>query len=131
MNIQNRNSAMYLNVKNHAIKFPKSKIITLSGNIHNSLIPVNGRSTLGNYCFRESLIFPSGSICSINYAYSEGTVFNDVGNGLELRKIVFEENVYSESTDLLNYLLFYETAEPSRNNCLFYTRRVNPSQRKE
>ncbi len=127
MEVQNRDSAMYLSILNQKHKHPASKVITLSGSIHSWLVPFNNNPTMGNYCLNDSLNFSANVICSINHVFSEGTMLNSVGNGLELRTIDFEESVYSQSIDYKKYLLFYETAEPSQHNCIFYTRVVNHS----
>lgn len=125
--VENRDSAMYLSIKKQLNDFPNSKIITLSGNIHNWLIPFKNKATMGYYCMLDSLAFKAGTICSINHVYSEGTMLNNTGNGLEFRTVEFQESVYSESTDYKNYLVFYNTAKPSQYNCTFYTRKVHYS----
>ena len=125
----NRDSSMYLSILTQMSKYPQSKIITLSGGIHSKLIPYKTNPTLGNYCINDSLNFPIHSVCSINHIYSEGTILNSIGNGLELRTIDFEESVFSNSVDFKNYLIFYQTAEPSDHNCIFYSRNVNHSQK--
>lgn len=122
-----RDSAMYLEVKRQALAHPKNKILTISGNIHNQLIPRSGQKTMGSYLTDDSLTFFRGSICSIYHLYSEGTMMNNSGNGLELKTIEFQEGDFSSGPSE-NYVLFYESAEPSPNNCIFYTRRVHHSQ---
>ena len=129
MEIGNRDSSMYLSIINQMDKYPQSKVITLSGSIHSWLVPFKDKSTMGNYCLSDSVKFSKNSICSINHVFSEGTMLNNVGNGLELRTIDFEPSIYSESVNYKNYLVFYETAEPSNHNCIFYTRKVNHSQK--
>lgn len=127
LKIENRDSAMFLGIRNHKINSPDTKIITLSGNLHNRLIPRGNHHTMGSYCKNDSLTFPTGTLCAINHAFSEGTMMNSSGNGLELKTIEFEESVFSQATDLENYLIFYETVEPSANNGIFYTRKVHHS----
>ena len=129
MQIENRDSAMYLSVVKQLDRYPDYKVITLSGNIHNWMIPYNNKPTMGSYCLSDNRLFPKGTIRSINHVFSEGTMLNSSGNGLELKTVEFQETVYSSSTDKKNYLLFYETAEPSSYNCIFYTRKVNQSEK--
>ncbi|MCJ8292729.1 MAG: hypothetical protein HRT58_03395 [Crocinitomicaceae bacterium] len=131
MGITNRDSSMYLSIIDQMNKYPESKLITLSGSIHSWLIPFNNNPTMGNYCINDSLNFSSNAICSINHVFSEGTMLNSIGNGLELRTIEFEESLYSKSVDYKNYLVFYETADPSEHNCIYYTRKVNHSPKME
>jgi len=49
--LANRDSTMYRWVVKQSIKYPDSKIITLSGNIHNWLLPFRGTPKMGYYCF--------------------------------------------------------------------------------
>lgn len=60
-----RDSLMYLEVKKHALAHPKNKILTISGNLHNQLIPFNDMKTMGFYLSADSSVFPQGKICSI------------------------------------------------------------------
>ena len=128
---EKRDSIMYVGIKNHKLKFPNNKIITISGNIHNWRVPFNNMTTMGMYCIQDSLNFSPDKICSINHVYSEGTMLNNVGNGLELSTVPFEVNIYSKSSNYENYLLFYGLSKENRYNGLFYTRKVNPSRRIE
>ena len=63
----------------------------------------------------------------INHTYSEGTMLNNIGNGLELSIIPFEESLYSKSIDYENYLVFYDFGKENRHNCLYYSKKVNHS----
>lgn len=122
-----RDSAMYLEIKKHALVHPNNKVLTISGNIHNQLIPRPNQKTMGSHLSNDSLTFSKGSICSIYHLYSEGTMMNDSGNGLELKTIAFQESDFTSGSSE-NYVLFYESAEPSSNNCIFYTRKVHHSE---
>ncbi len=122
-----RDSIMYLEVKKQALAHPKNKVLTISGNIHNQLIPRPSQKTMGSYLSNDSLIFPNRSICSIYHLYSEGTMMNNSGNGLGLKTIEFQEGDFTSGPSE-NYVLFYESVEPSSNNCIFYTRKVHHSE---
>lgn len=128
VSMTNRDSSMYLSVQKQKLKFPESKIITLSGNIHSWLVPFRERPTMGNYCSNDSTTFKPGTICSINHTYSEGTMMNSKGDGLKLRTIPFSESIFSKSSELTNYILFYESKSSPQNNCIYYTRRVHHSE---
>lgn len=129
MKIENRDSVMYEGIKNQKINFPNAKIITISGNIHNMLVPYNEMNTMGSYCDNDSINFPKGSICSIDHAFSEGTLLNNEGNGLELRTIEYEESIFSESSNYNNYMVFFQTHESNGHSSIFYTRKVSHSKR--
>lgn len=124
---EKRDSIMYEGIKNQKLEYPENKVITLSGNIHNRRIPFDNMITMGTYCLKDTVNFSYNKVCSINHSFSEGTMLNNVGNGLELTTIPFKENLYSESIDFENYLVFYEFGPEKRYNCLFYTKKVNYS----
>jgi hypothetical protein len=124
---EKRDSIMYVSVKNQRLQFPNNKIITISGNIHNWRIPYNDMTTMGMYCLKDTVNFSYDKICSIDHSYSEGTMLNDTGNGLELSTILFEENLYSKSIDYENYLVFYDFGKENSYNCLYYSKKVNHS----
>jgi hypothetical protein len=126
--IENRDSAMYLTIVRQLKRHSNSRIITLSGNIHNWLIPYKTAPTMGNYCMNDTINFSKDKICSINHVYSEGTMLNNTGNGLELTTIEFEESIYSNANDFTNYLLFFKSAKPYQYNGMLYTRIVNHSE---
>jgi hypothetical protein len=123
-----RDSIMYLEVKKQAALHPQNKILTISGNLHNQLIARNGSKTMGSYLSADSLTFPKKQICSIYHYYAEGTMLNNTGKGLELTTIEFRESDFT-SGNYENYFIFYDSAEPTPNNCIFFTRRVNHSER--
>lgn len=122
-----RDSTMYLKIKKEALDHPKNKILTLSGNIHNQLIQRNNQKPMGAYLSADSLTFAKERICSIYHYYAEGTMMNNTGKGLELQTIEFSESDFT-SGNLENYFLFYESAKPTPNNCIFFTRKVHHSQ---
>lgn len=126
---EQRDPIMYSSVKSQKILYPNNKIITISGNIHNWVIPYNDMPTMGMYCLKDTLNFSADKICSIDHVYSEGTMLNSTGNGLELSTIPFEENFYSESIEYENYLVFYDFGTENRYNGLYYTQKVNHSKR--
>ena len=125
--VSNRDSAMYLSLVEQKLKFPSDKIITLSGNIHNRTIPYKEIVTMGTYCMNDSVNFNQTKICSIAHQFSEGTMLNNKGNGLETTTIEFQESVYSKSVPFSKYLLFFPMTDDYPNNCIFYTRKVNQS----
>lgn len=123
---EKRDSIMYVGVKNQKKLFPNTKIITLTGNIHNWRVPFNEMTTMGMYCLQDTLHFSSSKICNINHVFSEGTMRNNTGNGLELNTIEFEESVMTQSVNFTNYLVLYNYSG-SRYNGILYTRKVNQS----
>ena len=122
-----RDSIMYLEVKKQAALHPQNKILTISGNLHNQLIARNGSKTMGAYLSADSLNFSEEQICSIYHYYAEGTMLNNMGKGLELTTIEFKESDFTSGKHE-NYFIFYDSAEPTPNNCIFFTRKVHHSE---
>lgn len=121
-----RDSIMYVGIKNQKLKFPNSKIITLSGNVHNMQTPYNNVSSMAMYCLQDSNTFSTDKICAINHVFSEGTMLNNIGNGLELRTLTFTESIFTTSVNFPNYLILYNILNSSYNGIL-YTRKVHHS----
>jgi len=65
----NRDSLMYVNIKKQMLKNPKWKTITLSGNIHNMLLPLNGANKMAYYLKTDKELKLTDNICSINHRY--------------------------------------------------------------
>lgn len=122
-----RDSIMYREIKKQASSHPAHKILTISGNLHNQLVARNGSKTMGNYLSADSLTFSKGQICSIYHYYAEGTMLNNTGKGLELTTVEFEESDFTSGKHE-NYFIFYDSIEPTPNNCIFFTRKVHHSE---
>ena len=122
-----RDSIMYIGLRNQKMLFPNRKIITLTGNVHNQRVPFRDMVTTGMYCLQDSINFSNSKICSINHAFSEGTMRNNTGNGLELKTVQFEESTYTQSVSFHNYLVLYNFGNKTKYNALLYTRKVNHS----
>lgn len=122
----NRDESMYLNIKKLKETEPDTKIITLSGNVHNSLIPFEEQKTMGYYIYSDTKTFNKDKIASINHMYSAGTMMNNTGNGLELREVGPYENIYSASLDYKKYLC--KLMNKRSFNYLLYTEEVNHSE---
>lgn len=122
-----RDSIMYLEVKKQVVLHPKHKILTISGNLHNRMIASNGSKTMGSYLSADPSIFSPKQICSMYHYYAEGTMLNNMGKGLELTTIEFRESDFT-SGEHENYFIFYDSAEPVPNNCIFFTRKVHHSE---
>jgi len=121
----NRDESMYLNIKKLKETEPDTKIIILSGNIHNMLIPYKEQKTMGYYMHNDTKIFNKDKIASINHMYGSGTMINNIGNGLELHEVGPFENIYSTS---LNYKKYLSKLAKKSYNYILYTEEVNHSE---
>ena len=73
-------SLMYINIKQQMLLHPTWKTITLSGNIHNMLLPFNGKIKMGLYLHSDPDLRLKDSLLSIVHRYRFGTTLNDIGN---------------------------------------------------
>lgn len=69
MDITQRDSLMYLKIKERIRLHPTWTTITLSGNIHNMLHPYNGESKIGIYILRDNELNMKGKVLSLNHVY--------------------------------------------------------------
>jgi len=125
----NRDSSMYLGVKNIKELHPKRKILTLSGNIHNMLVPFEGGVTMGSCIIKDSLAFQPSKIMSINHYYKKGTMINNIGNGMELQEVKGID--LSEFSKHKNFLSKMFKGKEEEYNYFFFTEKVNHSEKKE
>jgi hypothetical protein len=122
----NRDSSMYLEVLKIRKLYPDSKIITLTGNIHNWLIPFREEKRIGALLVENDVVNPD-KIMSVNHMFNSGTMMNNFGNGLELKTIEPYESFLNNTLDFDKYLcpIIFENQE--QYNYFFYTDKVTHS----
>lgn len=124
-----RDSSMYREIRNIHNKHPNTKIVTLTGNTHNSFIPVyNNKERIGGYLLKDTVNFDSKKIMSINHVFSEGNMLNNDLTGLKMRTIEREENIYN--TTLPYEIFLYKKLLEEQNRCthILYTDKVTASE---
>lgn len=123
-----RDSSMYNGILEIRSKHPKTKIVTLSGNLHNWLEPFNEKKMLGKYLMDDKVNFDGDKIMSIMHYYNQGTMMNNIGNGLELRTIEPKENIFNKT--LSNDILFSNNIFNDKNHFthILYTEKVTHSE---
>lgn len=122
-----RDSSMYTEIRNIHNKYPNTKIVTLTGNVHNSLIPIFDKERIGGYLLKDSVNFDSKKIMSINHVFSEGTMFNNDGTGIKITTIEREDNTYNST---LSHNMFLYKKLPEKQNeytHILYTDKVTAS----
>ena len=122
-----RDSSMYLSIKQIRKSNPNTKIVTLSGNLHNRLEPFEGRKMLGCYLMEDSTEFNSNKIASIMHSFGHGTMLNNIGNGLELRTIEPEENIYNKTISADKFFSKNIFKDRQHYTHIVYTDKVTPS----
>ncbi len=122
---QDRDSLMYLKIKQKIIEHPNWRTITLSGNVHNMRLKFRDKPTAAYYLCNDKDLNLTDKICTLNHYYQSGTMLNNIGNGLELRQVNNNPSVFSETFDFDNYLYLYPTA--NTYNGIFFTKTVTAS----
>ena len=122
-----RDSSMYREIRNIHNKHPNTKIVTLTGNSHNSFIPLFNKERIGGYLLKDTVNFDSKKIMSINHVFSEGNMLNNDLTGLKMRTIEREENIYN--TTLSHEMFLYRKLPQELNRCthILYTDKVTAS----
>lgn len=122
-----RDSSMYTEIRNIHNKYPNTKIVTLTGNVHNSFIPLFDKVRIGGYLLKDSVNFDSKKIMSINHVFSEGSMLNNDSTGLKISTIEREDNIYN--TTLSHDMFLYKKFPEEQNRCthILYTDKVTAS----
>lgn len=76
-------------------------LLTLSGNVHNRIVPFNDAKTMGCY-LKERF---GNKFCSINHINNGGTMFNRTSNGLKIHSVEPTDGIFSTSTSYNSYYL--------------------------
>jgi len=124
-----RDSSMYLDVIRIKKKYPNTKIVTLTGNIHNWLLPFRNQLKLGSYLLNDNQNINSRKIMSINHMYKEGTMMNNTGNGLELRNVEGKDNFLNETIKSKIYLTPQLFEKQKQYTHILYTEKITHSEK--
>ena len=76
-------------------------LLTLSGNVHNRIVPFNDVKTMGCY-LKERF---GNKVCSINHINNGGTMFSRTSNGLKVHTVAPTDNIFTTSTNYDSYYL--------------------------
>ncbi|MBK5285240.1 MAG: hypothetical protein JJE25_07530 [Bacteroidia bacterium] len=120
-----RDSVMYLNIKSKLLEHPTWKTITLSGNIHNMLLPFRGENKTANYLSNDIELNLEDNLCSLNHRYQKGTANNNRGNGLQIYDMGNIETEYSTTVNFDNYLFLFPINYNDKYDGIFFTRIIS------
>lgn len=120
-----RDSLMYINIKNRIQLHPNWKTITISGNIHNMLIPKKGKQKTAFYLSKDKDLNISDKILSINHTYAKGTMLNNMGKGFQINTVDNSNSTFSRAVNFENYFLVYPLIDDGRYNGVYFTRKVS------
>lgn len=127
-NFDDRDSLMYIKIKNQIIKHPTWTTITLSGNIHNMRLPYKQKNKTGAYLANDTDLNISDKFCSLNHSYQSGTMLNNIGKGLELRQVGNINSDYAKFVDYDNYIFLFPITQTNTYDGIFFTRTVTAAE---
>jgi len=126
--LSTRDSSMYAEIVDIKNTYPDTKIVTLTGNIHNWLIPYRDVDRIGGHLIQDTINFDPKRIMSINHLFSEGTMLNNIGNGLELTTIAPKDNIYNTTMSTEIFFCKRVIADQLQNTHILYTDKVSHSE---
>jgi len=123
-----RDSSMYNAIYDISNTYPDTKIVTLSGNLHNRLEPYREKLMLGGYLMNDTINFNRDKIMSVMHFFNFGTMQNNMGNGLELKTIESKDNIFNKT--LSENMFFCENIFDNQKHFthILYTNEVTHSE---
>ncbi len=125
--LSTRDSSMYKEVCEIRKAYPQTKIVTLTGNIHNWLKPFSNKIRLGGLLVSDTTNFYPSKIMSINHIFNKGTMLNNMGNGLELTTIEGKENIFNKTLSAKMFLSKRVFEDRNQYTHFLYTEEVTHS----
>lgn len=98
-------------------------ILTLTGNVHNKLLPYKDKKQMG--CYLKDRF--GNKAFSINHIYNEGTMYNLTSDGLNVRTFPPTNGVFATSTNYSNYFLLNIFNTGRDYSAYYYTKIVTAS----
>ena len=126
-NFKARDSLMYINIKKRVMLHPSWNTITLSGNVHNMLIPYDGEIKMGLYLLNDKDLSISNKMLSLNHFSATGQNWDNSRTGLQLRTIDNSNSVFTKISRYNNYLFIYPPDVRRKYNGIYFTRAVTVS----
>jgi len=125
ISFSNPDGSKYYRVRSQIQKNPHYKTITLSGNIHNRILPHNGNGTMASLLKADKELNISDKLCSLGHIYKSGTMINNDGGGLKLKEVNNPDTVYSTSVDSDSYLFLFQDSALNQYSGVLYTKFVS------
>ncbi len=120
-----RDSLMYVKIKNQIGEHPHWRVITICGNAHNRIAP--GEKKASYFLRRDAGLALSSKICSINHYYLRGSCMANFGHGLEEKKFDRPLNEYDTTFQFDNFLLLKTQTSSYPYTGIYYTKYITLS----
>ena len=98
-------------------------VVTLTGNVHNKLLPYKNNNTMGCY-LKERF---GEKVFSVNHIYNGGTMYNRTSEGLALRTIPPSNNAFATATTFEKYFIRNIFSDTDGYSAYYYTNHVTAS----
>lgn len=103
-----RDSLMMAKINTAILVHKPTKLVTITGNAHNQLVPLWSDHSMGNYLANHPTSLLRGrKVLSLIHVHNGGTAMNNSGNGLEFRDMgAAEDNIFT-AFGADNYIVTY------------------------
>lgn len=98
-------------------------ILTLSGNLHNKLLPYKNSKTMGTYL----KTFFGDNIFSVNHIFEKGTMYNLTSEGLKIHSLPDKKTNFSLATNYINYFISNTFNKTNGYSGYLFTKEINAS----
>lgn len=122
-----RDSLMYVKIKRRILSHPSWKTITLSGNLHNMLLPKDNKIKMGLYLKNDNELNISDKILSLSHVYETGLLWTNEDNVMKLYQVNHSNSFFAKTVDYESYLYLYPAGKMMNYNGVYFTRKVTPS----
>lgn len=121
-----RDSVMYRTIRAECVKYPNTRIITLSGNAHT--LSDSGEQKAARFIQEDTSVTHNRKICTIYHYYQQGTCRANFGNGLEEKSYDRQAGDLDTLLPGANYLLKTSSASSFHYTYIFYTNKITAAE---
>lgn len=125
-NKSDRDRVMYLKIKKQIQLHPGWKMVTLSGNVHNKIVPLGKK--MASLLKQDKELNIWAKICSLNLEYLQGTCHANFGHGLEVKKLGHPASAFDTTFGFEKYLVMASPAADYEYTGFYYTRNITASE---
>jgi hypothetical protein len=115
----NADSIMYLNIKSKIKEHPNKKTITISGGMHNRILPFEKQNKAATFLMLDKDLNIADSLCSLTHEFESGET---LWNKFEVNPSIYAKLAFD------NYLFLYPKNSNEPYSGIFFTRKLTKSQ---
>jgi hypothetical protein len=115
--VYERDSLMAQKIKVQHTNNTKWRVITLSGNYHNSIT----NQTAMTAVLKRNI---EAKVCSLNMEYKEGSANANFGNGIEVKRLGSYPSIFNSTAGYDRYLLLYSPQANYDYNGIYFTKYI-------